>query len=334
MTETMDMEGVPPALRPLMGALAGAAAQIATRIARGPLTEALGAAVEGGGNADGDAQKALDMIADDIFRTAVQETGLRWFASEEREAAELIDPEGALALAIDPLDGSSNIDVNVAVGTIFSVRPAGATPEKTYLGPGRGQIAAGYVIYGPSCQMVACFGGDVRRYVLDAPAGRFRLVEAAMRLPAASNEFAINASNYRHWEAPVRAYVDDCIAGAEGPTGRNFNMRWVASLVAEAHRIMTRGGIFLYPGDKRPGYGRGRLRMVYECAPMAMLVEAAGGGATDGVDRLLDRGADGLHSRSPLVFGSAPKVARAAAYHDLPQAEVSALFGARGLFRA
>lgn len=154
-----------------------------------------------------------------------------------------------------------------------------------------------------------------------------------MAIPPQSSEFAINASNYRHWTKPVRAFIDDCIAGSEGPRGRNFNMRWVASLVAETHRIMTRGGVFLYPSDDRPGYEKGRLRLLYECAPIAFVVEQAGGRATDGCDPVMGKAATELHERTPFVFGSSEKVARVATYHDLPDTEVSALFGSRGLFR-
>ena len=182
--------------------------------------------------------------------------------------------------------------------------------------------------------LVVTFGEGVRMYVLDHAAGRFVEAPRAPSIPEESSEFAINASNYRHWAKPVRAFIDDCLAGSEGPRGKNFNMRWVASLVAETHRIMTRGGIFLYPSDERKGYEQGRLRLVYECAPIAFLVEQAGGRATTGVDRVLDRIPASLHARTPLVFGTPDKVARVASYHDLPEQEVSALFGNRGLFRA
>ncbi|HVL19754.1 MAG TPA: class 1 fructose-bisphosphatase, partial [Amaricoccus sp.] len=170
-------------------------------------------------------------------------------------------------------------------------------------------------------------------YVLDRGTGVFRLATAGIVVPRCSSEYAINASNYRHWPQPIRAYVDDCLAGAEGPHACDFNTRWIASLVAEVHRIVTRGGVFLYPSDRRPGYEHGRLRRVYECAPIAFLIEQAGGKATDGCDRLLDQAAASLHERTPFVFGSAEKVDRVAAYHDLPDAETSALFGRRGLFR-
>ena len=323
---------LPDELAPVMEALCTVAAELSLIISRGPLGGRLDASV--GNNADGDDQKALDVLADNTFAAALEGTGVRWYASEERDAVVQIDRDGPLAIAIDPLDGSSNIDANVAIGTIFGIQRALDGGDATFLRPGSHLIAAGYFIYGPQTALVVSFGAGIRLFVLDRADGRF--VEAAEppAIPARASEFAINASNYRHWPAPIRAYIDDCLAGADGPRGRNFNMRWVASLVAETHRIMCRGGIFLYPDDDRDGYAEGRLRLVYECAPIAFLVEQAGGKATTGTRRILDRLPDSLHARTPFVFGTAEKVERVAGYHDLPQQEVSALFGNRGLFRA
>ncbi|WP_343079475.1 class 1 fructose-bisphosphatase [Ostreiculturibacter nitratireducens] len=323
---------IPGKLVPTMTAIAGVARDLALRIARGPIGGALGATV--GSNTDGDQQKALDLIADEAFAAALEGTGVRWYASEEREDVAAMDPEGTLALAIDPLDGSSNIDVNVSIGTIFSVFEAKDDADASFLRRADEQIAAGYVIYGPQTALLVTFGDGVQHYVLDPETRSFTLVNRSLRIPEKSSEFAINASNYRHWSAPIRAYIDDCLAGDTGPRAKNFNMRWVASLVAETHRILTRGGIFLYPADSRNGYQHGRLRMVYECAPIAMLVEQAGGRATDGCDAILEKTASALHARTPFVFGTAEKVNRVCAYHDLPEGEVSALFGSRGLFRA
>nr|WP_280960195.1 class 1 fructose-bisphosphatase [Antarcticimicrobium luteum] len=323
---------IPAHLAAPMQALSRVASDLAQIIARGPLDGALGAEV--GSNSDGDNQKALDVMADEAFAAALPGTGVRWYASEERETVEQIDEDGALALAIDPLDGSSNIDVNVSIGTIFSIRPARDGAEDSFLRSGREQIAAGYFIYGPMTALVVTFGNGVLTFVRDPQDGRFHQAGGMLTIPEDSSEFAINASNYRHWSKPVRAYIDDCLQGIEGPRAKNFNMRWVASLVAETHRILSRGGIFLYPSDGRPGYGQGRLRMVYECAPIAMLVEQAGGRATTGQDPLLDQRPDQLHARTPLVFGTPDKVDRVTAYHDLPEQEISALFGSRGLFRA
>ncbi|MDF2233594.1 class 1 fructose-bisphosphatase [Albimonas sp. CAU 1670] len=329
-----DAPPIPQALQGVMEALCRTAAELAERIGRGPLDGALGGDAGAGRNADGDAQTTLDVEADAAFAAALGGQDVRWLASEEREGVVELNPEGALAVAIDPLDGSSNIDVNVSIGTIFGIRPALADGEATFLRDGRDLLAGGYFIYGPRTVLAVSFGEGVRLFTLDRAAGRFVETEPAARIPETSSEFAINASNYRHWEKPVRAYIDDCLAGAEGPRGREFNMRWVASLVAETHRILTRGGIFLYPADRRDGYGQGRLRLVYECAPIAFLIEQAGGRATTGTARILDRAPSSLHARTPFVFGSAGKVDRVTAYHDLPEAEVASLFGARGLFLA
>ena len=322
-------EGATPELSDALTRLAASTIALAGRIARGG---ALGA--EAGANTGGDTQKALDIIADDMARDALAGSAVRFFASEEQAGVVELNPAGTLALVIDPLDGSSNIDTNVSIGTIFGIYPAGATAEASVLRPARELLASGYAIFGPQCWLVLRLGGGASvKYLLDPDAGRFRLIGPVGPIPAESSEYAINASNYRHWPAPIRAYVDDRVAGTEGPAGRDFNMRWIASLVAETHRILTRGGIFLYPADRRKGYGNGRLRLVYECGPIAHLVEGAGGRATDGINPILDKLPAGLHERTPFVFGSAAKVARVATYHDLPAPETTALFGQRGLFR-
>ncbi len=327
----ISSERIPARLRPTITALCEVANELALTIARGPLGGALGAAV--GENTDGDQQKALDVMADEAFATALKGTGIRWYASEEQEEVVGIDEDGPFALAIDPLDGSSNIDVNVSIGTLFSIFEAKEGAEESFLRPAKEQIAAGYFIYGPQGGLVVTFGDGTMQFVLDPDTRTFVLANERLQIPPQSTEYSINASNYRHWQPPVRAYIDDCLAGAEGPRARNFNMRWVASLVAETHRILTRGGVFLYPSDDRKGYENGRLRMVYECAPVAMVIEQAGGKATDAVDPILNQSAKTLHGRSPLVFGSSEKVARITTYHELPPNEVSALFGSRGLFR-
>ncbi|MBN2630932.1 MAG: class 1 fructose-bisphosphatase [Rhodobacteraceae bacterium] len=325
-------EHIPPGLYPLMLEMANGAMELAKRISRNGLDESLGAAA--GVNTDGDAQKALDVIADDLFLTAARRAKIAYFASEEQEHTVTLLEDGAYALAIDPLDGSSNIDTNVSVGTIFAIFPAAATADASFLRPMADLVGGGYFIYGPQTALLVTFGEGVQRYVLDTEQQKFFLTEARVTIPEESNEFAVNASNYRHWPKPIRAYVDDCVAGAEGPRGKNFNMRWIASLVAETHRILARGGIFLYPADDRKGYERGRLRLLYECGPIAMLITQAGGGATDGVDPVLGQSATGLHQRTPLIFGSKGKVARVTAYHDMTDDETNALFGKRGLFRS
>ncbi|MDF2142541.1 class 1 fructose-bisphosphatase [Paenirhodobacter sp. CAU 1674] len=330
---TLELNGlsIPADLADVMERLARVGADLARMIARNGIEGDLAASA--GVNSDGDGQKALDVIADEAFMAALKDSAVTHYASEEQEEVVSFGP-GRLALAIDPLDGSSNIDVNVSIGTIFSIFPAADTPEASFLRPGTEQIAAGYIIYGPKCALVASFGAGVHEWVLDPVTQTFRRIADPKPLPAETSEYAINASNYRHWPAPVRAFIDDMVAGAEGPRGRNFNMRWVASLVAETHRILTRGGVFLYPSDDRKGYERGRLRHVYECAPIAFLITQAGGGATDGSDPILTALPDRLHARTPFIFGTAAKVARVAAYHDLPEDEASALFSSRGLFRS
>ncbi len=245
-----------------------------------------------------------------------------------------------LAVAMDPLDGSSNIDANVSIGTIFSLLPrataGNGASEAAVLQAGTNQLAAGMVVYGPQTALVLTLGQGTHIFTLERTTSTFVLTRADVRIPVGTREYAINASNYRHWEEPVRAYIDDCIAGAEGPRGENFNMRWIASLVAEAYRIFARGGIFLYPRDARRGYRSGRLRLVYEANPIAFLVEQADGAASDGERRILGIHPRELHERVPLVFGARDKVERVARYHANPHSigERSPLFARRGLFRA
>jgi len=324
----IDTNELPDALAPVIEALCEVGRDVAAIIAKGPLAGALGEGV--GENTDGDQQKALDVMADEMFEARLRETEIRWYASEEQEDVLTLNPKGKYALAIDPLDGSSNIDVNVSIGTIFSVFEAANDPEKSFLRTAREQVAGGYIVYGPATALVVTFGDGTMMFTMDAASGRFVLTERHMQVPQSTKEFAINASNYRHWRRPVRAYIDDCLAGDSGPRDKNFNMRWVGSLVAEAHRILTRGGAFLYPGDARAGYENGRLRMIYECAPIAFLIEQAGGRATDGHHPLLEAQASTLHARIPLVFGSTEEVDRISAYHDMTDDELAAVFAERG----
>ena len=329
--KSIDSHRIPVGLAPVIEAICEVSRDVAAIIAKGPLAGALGAGV--GENTDGDQQKALDVIADDMFEAKLRQTDMRWYASEEQEDVLELNPQGKYALAVDPLDGSSNIDVNVSIGTIFSIFEAVDDPTNSFLRTAREQVAGGYVIYGPATALVVTFGDGTMIFTLDPDSGVFMMTNPNVQVPLAASEFAINASNYRHWSKPVRAYIDDCLAGESGPGDRNYNMRWVGSLVAEAHRILSRGGVFLYPGDARPGYENGRLRMIYECAPIAFLIEQAGGKATDGRDAVMDQNAVSLHGRTPLVFGSAENVDRVAAYHHLPDQEISALFGQHGFFR-
>ena len=309
--------------------MAEAAIELSALMAQPPLAGRLGAAT-GAANSDGDGQRKLDLVAEDLFAGALRKAPVACYLSEEVDEALLFDGAGVLAVAIDPLDGSSNIDVNGPVGTIFSILPtlprAAADPALAFGQTGRAQIAAGFFIYGPQTSLLVSLGRVVSLFVLNRPQRAFTLVESNIEIPQGMAEFAINASNQRHWREPVRRYIDDCMRGADGPHGRNFNMRWVGSLVADAYRIFMRGGVFLYPADDRKGYGQGRLRLMYEANPIAFLVEHAGGAATDGTEPVLDRRPAALHERAPLIMGSLDKVERIIGYHrDLaPSGEVAA----------
>ena len=314
-------------------ALSRAAVDLAERISLGPLQAGFGEVV--GENPDGDAQAALDVVADRLFQAALRAAPVAVTGSEESSTAQVLDEEAPLVVVIDPLDGSSNIETNLSVGTIFGILPmTGLGPDAVVLQAGRRLLAAGMVVYGPQTTLILTLGDGTAHFILDRRERVFVCTEPRVRIPTGRAEFAINASNYRHWDGAIRAYIDDCNAGVTGPRGRNFNTRWLASLVAEASRILNRGGVFLYPADRRPGYERGRLRLVYEANPIAMLIEEAGGAATDGVRRIRDLVPQDLHQRVPLVFGAADKVERVARYYAGPPStsERSPLFGQRGLF--
>lgn len=301
--------------------LARAASELAAMIAR-PQTDAdLGATV-GAANADGDAQKTLDVVADRICTEALRRAGVGPFLSEETPDAAMLNAGGEIAVAIDPLDGSSNIEVNGVIGTIFSILPAPYgvdDPAQAFFVPGRGQIAAGFFSYGPQTTLTLSLGEGVHILALDRDAGRFVVVRPDVRIPQGLAEYAINASNHRHWREPVRRFIEHCLAGKSGPHGRNINMRWAGSLAFDAYRVFIRGGLFLYPADARAGYEQGRLRLTYEVAPMAFLAEQAGGGATDGERDVLDRVPARLHERCPLVLGPADAVELVRRYHLEPE---------------
>lgn len=321
-------------------AIAAATATLSAIIARGELAGATAAVV--GENTDGDSQKALDVQADELLQDELKLAGVAIYASEELEQPLVLDASGArsdVVVVADPLDGSSNIDTNVSVGTIFSILPRNpdgkAAGLDDVLQPGRRQLAAGFVIYGPHTAMVLTLGEGTQVFVLDREIAGYVLARPRVAIPPQKNEYAINASNYRYWEEPVRTFIDDCLEGEYGPHGNNFNMRWIASLVAEAFRILTRGGVFLYPRDSRAGYQSGRLRLCYEANPIAFVIEQAGGRATEGMYDILDLVPKTLHQRVPLIFGSAGKVMRISAYHESPLlvGDRSPLFKIRSLFR-
>ena len=285
---------------------------ISNLVNHGALVGILGSA--GSENVQGETQKKLDVLSNDIFIKS----------SEEMDAiypTPASYPRGKYLLTFDPLDGSSNIDVNVSVGTIFSILRCpgeGTAPSKqAFLQPGTQQVAAGYAIYGPSTMMVLTTGNGVNGFTLDQNIGEFILTHPNIRIPTETREFAVNVSNMRFWEPPVRRYVDECLAGKEGPRGEDFNMRWIASMVAEVHRILTRGGVFMYPLDskmKAKGQG-GKLRLLYEANPMSLIVEQAGGRSITGPERILDLQPEDLHQRVPVILGSSAEVARIQGYH-------------------
>jgi fructose-1,6-bisphosphatase I len=315
--------------------IADACCAVGEIIALGPLAGRLGA--NRGLNTDGDTQVALDIRANEILIEELGRAPVSWLASEELELPIPLNEGAPLYVAIDPLDGSSNIDTNVSVGTIFSVMPMNcdSTEPDCFLQKGDRQLAAGYVIYGPQTSMVLTLGNGTHVFTLNPDTAEFCLTAANVKIPEDTSEFAINTSNFRRWDGHIKAYIDDCFKGSEGPHGKNYNTRWIASLVAECHRIMARGGIFLYPGDRRENYRQGRLRLAYECNPVAFLVEQAGGGATTGEQRILDITPTDIHQRVPLIFGSLQEVRLLEYYYReaQPLQERSQLFGNRGLFR-
>ncbi len=306
----------------LIEGLCGAAAQLAQRVATPAADGSLGDYV-GAANSDGDHQRLLDIVAEELCQKAAAGAGVGPYLSEETDGPLTLVRGGRLALAIDPLDGSSNIAVNGVIGSIFAIFPApqGADrdPGLAFAQTGRGVIAAGFFMYGPQTRLVVSVGAGVDIFALDPASRGFVLMEERVRLPGGGREFAINAANARYWREPVRRYIDDCLAGADGPRGENFNMRWAGSMVADVYRILGRGGVFLYPADVRPGYERGRLRLVYEALPMAFLVEQAGGAATDGDTAILDLSAAKPHQRAPVILGDADEVAILRSLHMTPQ---------------
>ena len=316
-----DHGHIPSQLRLLLEVVARACKGISQAVNKGALGGVLGTA--GSENVQGEVQKKLDIIANEVLIEANEWGGhLAAMASEEMDGIYVVPnryPQGEYLLLFDPLDGSSNIDVNVSIGTIFSVltKPEGATgvEEKDFLQPGQQQVAAGYCVYGPQTTLVLTVGDGVAMFTLDREQGSFVLTEENVHIPEDTKEFAINMSNMRHWDQPVKRYIDECLQGKEGPRGKDFNMRWIASMVADVHRILTRGGVFMYPWDKREPEKAGKLRLMYEANPMAWLVEQAGGAATNARQRILDLQPTKLHERVSVVLGSKNEVERITRYH-------------------
>ncbi|HET9736192.1 MAG TPA: class 1 fructose-bisphosphatase [Burkholderiales bacterium] len=310
-------------LRLLIETVARACKAISTRVNKGALADGHGSA--GTENVQGEVQKKLDVLSNEILLEANEWGGnLAALASEEMELPRPIPtnyPKGEYLLLFDPLDGSSNIDVNISVGTIFSALRCPkvasgelcAPEEPAFLQPGRKQVAAGFAVYGPTTVLVLTVGDGAHGFTLDRESFGFVLTHPDIRIPEDTAEFAINMSNQRRWEPPVRRYIDECLAGTDGPRGKDFNMRWVASMVADVFRVLSRGGIFMYPRDAK--YKEGRLRLMYEANPMSFIVEQAGGAATDGTTPILDLQPKSLHQRIAVILGSKNEVERVTAYH-------------------
>ncbi|WP_353239384.1 class 1 fructose-bisphosphatase [Limnohabitans sp.] len=316
-----DKGHIPADLRLLLEVVARACKSISHAVNKGALGGVLGTAESE--NVQGEVQKKLDIIANEVLLEANEWGGhLAAMASEEMDSIYLVPnryPQGEYLLLFDPLDGSSNIDVNVSIGTIFSVlkKPEGSqgVTEQDFLQPGKNQVAAGYCVYGPQTTLVLTVGDGVAMFTLDREQGSFVLTQENVQVPADTKEFAINMSNMRHWDEPVRRYIDECLQGKEGPRGKDFNMRWIASMVADVHRILTRGGVFMYPWDKREPHKAGKLRLMYEANPMSWLIEQAGGASTNGKQRILDLQPSQLHERVSVILGSKNEVDLLTSYH-------------------
>jgi fructose-1,6-bisphosphatase I len=316
-----DKGRIPAELRLLLEVVARACKGISHAVNKGALGGVLGSAESE--NVQGEVQKKLDIIANEVLIEANEWGGhLAAMASEEMDSIYPVPnryPQGEYLLLFDPLDGSSNIDVNVSIGTIFSVlkkpQDSVGVSEQDFLQPGSNQVAAGYCVYGPQTTLVLTVGDGVAMFTLDREQGSFVLTQENVQVPADTQEFAINMSNMRHWDEPVRRYIDECLQGKEGPRGKDFNMRWIASMVADVHRILTRGGVFMYPWDKREPQKPGKLRLLYEANPMSWLIEQAGGASTNGKERILDLQPSQLHERVSVVLGSKNEVERVTGYH-------------------
>ena len=317
LSQHLESQNVAGNLSELITAIGSTCFDIAKLLHHGPMNDILGLA--GAENVQGEDQKKLDVISNDMLKSDLAKTGLvRGIASEEEEHCVGCHKDGEFLVLFDPLDGSSNIDINSLVGTIFSIYSASgnANAEDTdFLRPGHEQIAAGYVLYGPSVILTLTTGHGTQMYMLDQGSGEFLLYNDNVQIPRGTKEFAINASNQRHWAKPMQAYITDLLKGETGPRGKNFNMRWVAAMVGDVHRILCRGGIFTYPWDKKNPEKAGKLRLMYEANPMGFLVEQAGGKAFTDKVRILDIVPDNIHQRVPVILGSADEVDACLGYH-------------------
>lgn len=339
---TLDayLEGASPSLRQgnalaiVVSRLAKAAVELAELIAAGPFVGIDGR--HSGTNSGGDAQIDLDIVANTLMCAALRNASVAAIVSEETDLPEILDSEAELCVAIDPLDGSANLANNIATGTIFSIRSRSRDALSSFFEPGTAQCAAGFFMYGAQTTLVLALHGGVDVFLLNRKASEFVLIRRNVRIPAYTAEFAINMSNRRHWNSAVRVFIDHCLLGTSADHGEDFNMRWVGSLVAETFRILVRGGVFLYPADARRTYREGRLRLLYEAHPIALIVEWAGGAASTGRDRILDLCARMPHQRTPLIMGSARAVRDLDLLHQettpLFESSDAPLFARRGLF--
>lgn len=323
------------AIAAVIAAVSDAGAQIAACVSRGALASSLG--VIKGRTDQADVQKQLDVSAHDVLIESLRDTPVSVVSSTELDTPVILNEGAAIAIAIDPLDGSYNFDTNATLGTIFSVLPSAAngSPEAAFLRAGTSQLAAGFVVHGPQTLLVLTLGEGTSVFTYDRDLHVFLLSHPNVIVPGIAREYAINASNYRYWGEAIRMYVDDIIKGEEGPRGENFNMRWGPSPVAEIYRILIRGGIYLYPADSRKGYTQGRFHLIHAANPIAFVVEQAGGGASTGQARILDLVPKALHQPVPLIVGTRSEVDYVARLHLEPHAHGlrSPLFGHRGLFR-
>lgn len=318
LSSQLNAAQTPADLITLLGSITAACKDIAFRLQQGAMAGVLGSAGEE--NVQGETQKKLDVISNDLLKSYLLDSGtVRALASEEEDDIVEGNKLGNYLVSFDPLDGSSNIDINSLVGTIFSIYKAPATEQASandFLQPGRNQVAAGYVLYGPSVMLVITTGNGVAMYTLDQRIGEFVLTENNIAIDSETKEFSINMSNQRHWGEPMQRYIADLLDGAEGPRGKNFNMRWVAAMVADVHRILCRGGIFTYPWDQREPEKAGKLRLMYEANPMGFLIEQAGGEAYTDKGPILDVQPEHIHQRVPVILGSANEVKCCLSYHS------------------
>ena len=310
---------IPAGLQDLLLAVVNTCSTLSHEVAQGALIGLLGSA--GSGNVQGEVQQKLDIIANDQLMDGVKGCkSLAGLASEEMELPVPVQGTGDYLLLFDPLDGSSNIDVNVSIGTIFSILkkqdPDAPLQTSDFLLSGRHQVAAGYVVYGPQTTMALTLGDGVVMFTLNKETGEFLLIKDVVTISPATKEFAINMSNMRHWADPVRRYVEECLAGTTGVRDKDFNMRWIASMVADVHRVLSRGGVFMYPWDKRDPKKAGKLRLMYEANPMSFLVEQAGGASINGTQTIMDLEPTGLHERVSVMLGSKEEIDRLRQYHS------------------